>query len=187
MAREMRTVDLSSFDPSGLDRGRSKWVEILWWITRVLIVQSGVPWPSRVRRSLLVMFGARVGRGVYLRPGLRVHFPWKLTVGDNVWIGENTTILNLENVTIESNAALAHEVYIAAAGHDIRSPTFEYRNEPVIIRSGSWIATRAYIGPGVEIGTGAVVAACACVVADVEPHAIVGGVPARRLATRTIR
>lgn len=123
---------------------------------------------------------------MYIRPGLRVHFPWKLEIGNNVWIGENTTILNLETVVLEDNTALAHEVYLAAAGHDIRSRSFDYANLPIRIRSGSWVATRAYIGPGVTVGPGAVVAASACVVSDVLENEIVGGVPAKVIGQREI-
>ena len=183
---ESAHVDLSKFDGSSLDRGRSRIFEALWWGARVLIVQTGAPWPSVIRARLLRIFGAKVGHSVYIRPGLRVHFPWKLEIGNNVWIGENTTILNLETVVLEDNTALAHEVYLAAAGHDIRSRSFDYANLPIRIRSGSWVATRAYIGPGVTVGPGAVVAASACVVSDVLENEIVGGVPAKVIGQREI-
>ena len=104
-----------------------------------------------------------------------------------MWIGEGTTILNLEPVLLENDVALAHEVYIAAASHDVTDPNFRYANAPVTIRSGAWLATRAFIGPGVIVGNGAVVAACSVVVRDVDPFRIVAGSPARVVGERKIR
>lgn len=179
-------VRLSNFRPVGLERGRSRPVEVLWWLAKIAFVQSALPWPMRLKAAILRSFGAKIGRGLYIRPRVNIHFPWKLTVGDDVWIGEGTTILNLEEVRLESDVALAHEVYIAAAGHDIRDPTFAYANAPVVVHSGAWIATRAYVGPGVTVGYGAVVAAMACVVKDVPDASIVAGVPAAVIGQRAI-
>lgn len=184
---ERQSVDLSRFSTKGHHRGRPIIVAILWWLTKFLVVQSRFPWPSVVRRVLLVMFGAEIGHGFYVRPSVNIHYPWKLTIGDNVWLGEGSTILNLEHVEIENNVAIAHDVYIAAAGHDIEDPCFSYANRPVLIKSGAWLGTRCFVGPGVVIGRGAVIAAGAVVVKDVEDWAIVGGVPAKRIGTRVIR
>lgn len=180
------TVDLSTFKPTGLDRGRPKFVEALWMIVKLLIVQSRLPWPSYVRRAALVAFGAKIGTGFYIRPSVNIHFPWKLHIGDNVWIGEGCTILNLEKVTIGSNTALAHEVYISTGNHDIKKTDFPYANKPVIVESYIWIGTRAYISAGVKVKSGAVVAAGSVVTKDVDPWTIVGGVPARKLGERSL-
>ncbi|WP_104063721.1 WcaF family extracellular polysaccharide biosynthesis acetyltransferase [Arthrobacter sp. 4R501] len=178
------TVDLSRFSGQGLDRGRSRLVEILWWIAKLSIVQTRAPWPSSVRRAVLRLFGANIGQGFYIRPSVNVHFPWKLTIGDNVWIGEGCTILNLEPIVIRSNTAIAHEVYITSGGHDISSRDFAYENKPVLIESGVWLGTRSFVGAGVTVHRGAVVAAGAVVVKDVPEWAIVGGTPARVIGTR---
>lgn len=180
-------VDLSTFDARALNRGRPKYIEVLWLIAKFMIVQSRFPWPSCVRKSLLVCFGAKIGKGFYIRPSVNVHFPWKLIIGDNVWIGEGCTILNLENVEIRSNSALAHEVYVSTGNHDIRKSDFPYANKPVLIESCSWIGTRAFIGAGVHVKRGAVVAAGAVVIKDVDEWTIVGGIPASKLGIRTIK
>ena len=179
-------VQLSRFRPDGLERGRGRTIEILWWLAKLAFIQSGFPWPMSFKRWLLIRFGAKVGDGLYIRPRVNIHFPWKLICGDNVWIGEGTVILNLEPVTLEHDVALAHEVYIAAAGHDVTDEYFRYANAPVIVRSGAWLATRAFVGPGVEVGRGSVVSAGAVVVKNVEPGAIVAGVPAKVIGKRII-
>ncbi len=168
----------------GLTRGRPWWFEALWQVCKVVFFVTPIPWPSWLRRLLLIRFGARVGTGLYIRPGVNVHFPWKLDVGSHCWIGEGTVILNLAPVTIGDHVALGHQVYLAAGGHDIRSRTMAYKNAPITIGQGCWIATRAYVGPGVTIGQYAVVAAGAIVVKDVASFAIVGGNPAKEISHR---
>lgn len=58
------------------------------------------------------------------------------------------------------------------------------RAKPVGIGHDVWIGHGAVVMPGVSIGNGAVVGANAVVTHDVEPFAIVAGVPARRLRHR---
>ncbi|QDG68088.1 colanic acid biosynthesis acetyltransferase WcaF [Pseudarthrobacter sp. NIBRBAC000502772] len=186
MSKTHPLVNLAAFDGHGLDRGRSKAVEVAWWACKLAIIQTNFPWPSGVRKRVLTAFGAKIGSGFYMRPGVNIHFPWKFTAGDNVWIGDRCTILNLEPVRMGNNSALAHEVYLAAGGHDIRSPKFDYANAPITIGEGVWVGTRAYVGPGVEIGESAVVAAGAVVVRRVEASDIVAGVPARPIGRREI-
>jgi len=170
----------------GLNRGRSRHVEILWYICKLTFFLSPLPWPSGLRRRLLA-FGAKVGEGLYIRPGVNIHLPWKLTIGEHCWIGEDTVILNLAPVTLHDHVALAHQVSLAAAGHDIGSRTMAYRNAPIVIERGPWVATRAFVGPGVTIGEYAVVAAGAIVMRDVASRSVVDGNPAKEIARRVFR
>lgn len=187
MARPNGTSEVRNdlFDRTeGLTRGRSRLVEALWYLCKMVFFLPRFPWPSSLRRSLLVKFGAKIGKNLYMRPGVNIHFPWKLTVGRDCWIGEETVILNLAPVVIKDHVAIAHQVYLAAAGHDIRSRTMAYLNAPIVIEKGCWIATRAFVGPGVTIGEYAVVAAGAVVVKDVAARTIVGGNPAKEVGRR---
>jgi len=183
--RTLHRLDL--FDSSaGLDREKSKFVEILWHLVKCCFFLTPLPWPSSLKRLILISFGAVVGKGLYIRPRVNIHFPWKLEIGDYCWIGDRCELLNLEPIVFGDHVALAHDVYLAAGNHDIRSLTMSYANKPIYIKSGSWIATRAFIGPGVTIGEGCVVAACSVVVKSVEDGVVVAGNPARVIAQRTI-
>ena len=84
------------------------------------------------------------------------------------------------------SVALAHEVYLAAGSHKINSESMAYDNKPILINSNTWVATRAFIGPGVTIGSNCVVAACSVVVKDVADNSIVAGNPARLIRQREI-
>ena len=183
---DQHVIDLSKFTKDGFSRGRSWPVFAAWLLCRFFFFQTQFPWPSSLKASLLRLFGAKIGANLYIRPGVSIHLPWKLYVGDNVWIGDNCTILNLETVTLESNSALAHEVYLAAGGHDITHPQFAYKNRPIHVSRGVWIGTRALIGPGVMLEEHAIVAAGATVVKSVAEWTVVGGVPAVKIGERRI-
>lgn len=66
----------------------------------------------------------------------------------------------------------------------MNSATFKYIEGKVVIDDYAWVSTNAMIMPGVTIGEGAVVAAGAVVTRNVEPYAIVGGVPAKKIGER---
>jgi putative colanic acid biosynthesis acetyltransferase WcaF len=179
-------VRLDLFDKSSLDRGRPRVVEALWVLTRCFFFVTPLPWPDAMKRSLLRLFGARVGRGVIIRPGVYVHFPWRLAVGDHCWIGEGCQLLNIAPITFDDHVALGHQVYLAAGSHDIRSATMSGKYEPIRVKTGSWIASRAFIGPGVTVHERVVVGAAAVVMRDVGPDVVVAGNPAKVIGPRVI-
>lgn len=182
----MPQIRLDQFDHSKVDRGRSRFVEVLWFLVKWAFFDTALPWPYGFKRTWLRLFGAQVGKGVVIRTRVYVHFPWRLSIGDHCWVGDGTQLLSIAPITMEDHAALAHEVYLAAGGHDIRSATMAPKNEPITIKSGVWVATRAFIGPGVTIHENAVVGAGAVVTSDVEPNAIVTGNPAKAVREREI-
>ncbi|MFC1719544.1 putative colanic acid biosynthesis acetyltransferase, partial [Pseudomonadota bacterium] len=87
-------MHLDTFDNSRFERGRPWFVEVLWRVAEGLFLNTWVP-GSGWRSSLLRMFGAELGTGVVIKPYVRVKFPWKLSVGDHSWIGEDVWIDNL--------------------------------------------------------------------------------------------
>lgn len=164
--------NLSGFSGAGYDRGRNALWQVAWLLVSGLV--STRWWcPPSARASILRAFGATIGRGVNIRHGVRIHWPWKLTVGDNSWIGEQTWILNLEPVTIGSDVCISQGVLLCTGSHDRRSPTFEFDNAPIIVGDGAWIAARATVLRGSTIGHDAVVGATALVSDSVRPGALV--------------
>ncbi|MBP2268321.1 putative colanic acid biosynthesis acetyltransferase WcaF [Pseudarthrobacter sp. PvP004] len=120
---------------------------------------------------ILRAFGASIGQGVKIRHGVNIHWPWKLTLGDNVWIGVDAWILNLEPVTIGSDCCISQGVLLCTGSHSFDSPTFEFDNAPIVIGDGSWIGARATVLRGVNVGDACLVGASALVVKDVPPGA----------------
>lgn len=164
--------DLSGFTGAGYDVGRGKPAQALWLLTSGLVFTRW--WcPARLRVAILRAFGAQIGADVLVRHRVRVHWPWKLTVGDRSWIGEGAWLLNLEPITIGSDVCISQEVLLCSGSHDRNSPTFEFDNAPIVIGDGAWIATRATVLRGVVIGADAVVGAQALVTSTVPPGAVV--------------
>jgi len=172
-------VDLSVYDNSEFDRGASSVKEALWVVARWLFFQNAFPWPSSLRVELLRAFGAEIGSGAVIRSNVNISFPWRLKIGDHVWIGEDVGILSLAPVTIESSVCISQRAYLCTGSHDFRREDFRLKVAPITIRTGSWVAAASFIGTGVEIGSGAVVAAGSVVFKNVPPGARVRGNPAR--------
>jgi putative colanic acid biosynthesis acetyltransferase WcaF len=122
---------------------------------------------------VLRAFGAKIGDGVLIRYNAKIHWPWKLELGDGSWLGEESWILNLENVTIGSNTCISQQAFICTGSHDRESPTFEFDNAAITIGDSVWVATRATVLRGVRVGDGATVGAGALVVKDVPAGATV--------------
>jgi len=181
-------ADHSKFDPDrGFDRGRPRWIEALWVIIRAGFFMSSLPWPMSLKRRLLILFGAKIGQGFYIRPRVCIHFPWKLEVGNYCWIGDDCGLLNLEPIKIGDHVAIAHRVYLATGNHDYTDPCMSYRNRPIVIENGVWVASCAFIGPGVVIGEHAIIAAGAVVTKSVAPWKIMKGNPAVEVGTRILK
>lgn len=163
---------LAGFTGVGYERGRSIGVQIMWKLASGLLTSRWwCPMPLRV--GLLRRFGAVIGENVVFRHEVKVHWPWKLVVGDNSWIGEETWILNLEPVTIGSDVCISQGVLLCTGSHDRSSPTFEFDNAPIVVEDGAWVAARATVLRGCRIGADSVVGACALVTQDVAPGATV--------------
>lgn len=159
---------LAGFTGAGYDRGRGLGWQLGWMIISGLVTERW--WcPTQVRIAVLRAFGASIGSGVNLRHAVRIHWPWKLTIGDDSWIGERAWILNLEPVTLGTNVCISQDVLLCTGSHDHRSPTFEFDNAPIRVGDGAWIAARATVLRGVTVGADSVVGAAALVVSDVAP------------------
>lgn len=171
-------IDLSKFSSAHFDRGASSLKEALWIIVRALFFLPSWPWPSSVRIFLLRLFGADIGRGVVVRSRVNVWFPWRLVVGDHVWIGEEVFILNLAPVTVESHVCISQRAFLCTGSHDHRVSNFPLIVKPIVIHTGSWVAAQTFIGPGVSIGPNSVVGACGVAMEDVPEYVIVRGNPA---------
>lgn len=180
-------VRLDEFDArKGLDRGRPRWFEACWYLVKCAFFLSALPWPSALKRTLLRGFGAKVGRGVRIMPRTSIHFPWKLEIGDHCWIGQECEFLNFEPIRLGSHVALAHRVYVATGNHDYKDHTMPYRNAPIQIDDGTWVASCAFIGPGVHIGEHCVVTAGSVVNKSVPAWSIVQGNPAMVVRRRIL-
>jgi putative colanic acid biosynthesis acetyltransferase WcaF len=140
------------YSPSGFIR------LALWVIIQNTIFKTSF-FPSLLRIFALRTFGASIGSGVQIRRGVRIHFPWKLEIGDNCWIGEEVWFINHEQIKIGSNVCISQRSILCSGGHNFRSASLEYSHKPIEIKDGAWLCLDAKILPGVTIGQCSVVSA----------------------------
>jgi putative colanic acid biosynthesis acetyltransferase WcaF len=181
------SIDLSRPDNKELVRGVRLWFEALWYFFALPLLRSHLITSSWFRCVLLRMFGARIGKGVHVKPGLRVKFPWYLEVGEHAWLGEDLWIDNLAHVSIEDHCCLSQGAYLCTGNHDWSSVNMRLIRKPITCKRGSWVGAKAIIGPGVVVGAGAVICTGAVVtksVPDMEVHA---GNPAQFVRYRKLR
>jgi len=166
-------VRLNQFDSSlGLDRGAGKLKEVIWYLFKMFFFLSAFPFPSFMKVYLLRMFGAKVGENVNIKPRVNIHFPWKLEIGNDVWIGEEVFILNFEKITIGNNVCISQRTFICGGNHDYRLPSMPFRNGPIILNDGCWIGACCFIGPNVTVGVDSVLTVGSIVTSDVKSNLV---------------
>ena len=173
-----RGLRLDLYDNSDFDRGANRLVEIAWVVCKVLFFLNPWPWPSAMRATLLRIFGARIGQGVVIRSGVNITFPWRLIVGDHVWIGEDALLLTLAPVTIGSHVCLSQRIFLCTGSHDWKRKTFDLQTSPIVIEDQVWISSQAFVRPGTRVGMGSVVSAGSVVMKSVPANSMVRGNPA---------
>ena len=178
-------VDLSAYDNAWYQPGPF-WKRALWLALGERLVRSWLPF-SGMRTRLLRLFGASVGTGVTIKPGVRVKYPWFLVVGDHTWIGEDCWIDNLTTVRIGSNVCLSQGAYLCTGNHDWTDPAFGLRVAPVLCMDGSWAGAKSVLGPGATLGVCAVAAAGAVVTGVVPDYEIYAGNPATFARRRVLK
>lgn len=183
----MPQVDLSRFDNSWYRPGRSRLAQALWYFFGLPLLRCSWLPGSSYRTALLRLFGARVGRGVVIKPGVRVKYPWRLQVGDFSWIGEDVWIDNLADVRIGSHACISQGAYLCTGNHDWSDPHIGLIVRPAELGDASWIGARAIVTLGVTVGEGAVAAAGSLVRASIPAWEIHAGNPAMFVRQRLIR
>jgi putative colanic acid biosynthesis acetyltransferase WcaF len=180
------SVDLSRFDNAGYDPGRSFLIRTIWFLLGPPLLRCSVLPSSSFRRVLLRVFGAEIGRGSVIKPGVRVKYPWNLKAGEYCWFGEDSWIDNLAPVTLGDHVCISQGAYLCTGNHDWADPTFGLVTRPIRIGDGAWVAARASVGPGAVIGHCAVVGFGAVVSGSIPPYEIHGGNPAVFLRHREI-
>ena len=182
-------VDLSRFnnsDNTDLQLGRSFLMKTIWFLVGAPLLRLSILPSSGFRRALLRCFGAEIGTGVVIRPGVRVKFPWKFKAGKHCWIGEDCWIDNLAQVTLGNNVCLSQAAYLCTGSHNWSDPHFGLITRPIEISDGAWIAARVSVGPGTVISTHAVVGFGSVVTGVVPAYEIYAGNPAKFLRRREV-
>ncbi|BAY31556.1 transferase hexapeptide repeat containing protein [Nostoc carneum NIES-2107] len=164
--------------------GAPYWKQLLWYFIGSPLLESYWLPMSSLKVWILRSFGANIGQQVRIKPGVKVKFPWRLSIGDFAWIGENAWIDNLAPVIIESHVCLSQGVYLCTGNHNWNHPDFKLMPAPIYIQESSWIAAKCIIGPGVTVGRGAVLTLGGVTGSSLDPMIIYAGNPAQPIKKR---
>ncbi len=181
------TVQLRTYDNSWYYPGASLLKRSLWFFLGQPLLRSAWIPSSRMRVSLLRIFGSRIGRRVVIKPSVEVKYPWHLSVGDDCWIGERVWIDNLTAVRLGSNVCVSQGAYFCTGNHNWSDPSFGLMIAPVELCDGAWAGAMCVLTPGTVLGEGAVAAAGAVVHGKVPDYEIFAGNPARFVKGRVIQ
>lgn len=180
-------VKLGTFTTRNFNKGANSLKIVLWYFVNALIVRASWNPFMGIKVFLLRFFGAKIGRGLVIKNNVCIKFPWKLTIGENVWLGENCWIDNLDYVTIGNNVCISQGALLLTGNHDYTLSTFDYRNAPITIEDGAWIGAKTIVCPGVTVKNHAILTVGSIATKDMEEYGIYQGNPAVLIRTRFVK
>jgi len=178
--------NLRSFKPPQTFRDRSPIVVQLWWLVDFLFFKLSPQVMYGWRRYLLRLFGAKIGKGAIIRPSATITYPWKISIGDHSWIGDNVDLYSLGDIEIGANVVISQRSYLCAASHDYTKEAFPIWSKKITIEDECWLATDVYVAPGITIGKGSVVGARSSVFKDLPSGMVCVGSPAKPIKRRVM-
>jgi putative colanic acid biosynthesis acetyltransferase WcaF len=145
------------------------------------------PKPLHAWRSFLLRcFGAKVGKGVHVYPGVKIWAPWNLVLDDGCGVANDAILYSQGNIHIGRLAVISQGAHICAGTHDYTKRGFPLITKPIFIGAETWIAAEAFIHPGVSIGEGSVIGARSVVNKDMPAWMICAGHPCKPIIQRVI-
>ncbi|MFN4144380.1 MAG: WcaF family extracellular polysaccharide biosynthesis acetyltransferase [Runella sp.] len=177
-------TDLTRFDNSWYKRP-PLWKNILWIVASWALVRPTLV-PVGFKCRVLRFFGAKVGKGVMIKPNVNIKYPWLLNIGDYVWIGEGVWIDNLAQVTLASHVCLSQGAMLLTGNHDYTVPTFDLKVGEIHLEEGVWIGAKSVVCPGVRGFSHAVLAVGSVATKHLAPYGIYQGNPAQWVRERKL-
>lgn len=184
--RQMLTTDLSKYDNSSYQPGAGSLKRLLWYYVNIFFFKSAL-WPSSgLKCKLLRLFGAKIGKGVNIKPSVNIKYPWRLTVGDYTWIGENSWIDNLDDVVIGKHCCISQGAMLLTGNHNYRLSTFDLMTGKIVLEDGAWVGAFSIVCPGVTCKSHSLLAVNSVAVRNLAAYTIYQGNPAVKVRERTI-
>ncbi|MDF2437036.1 MAG: acetyltransferase [Bacteroidota bacterium] len=181
----MIETDLSKFNNAWYDPGAGSVKRTLWYFTNSVFLNSSFPL-SGFKIFLLRIFGAEMGNGITIKPHVNIKYPWRLKIGDHVWIGEYAWIDNLANVTIADHVCISQGALLLCGNHNYKKDTFDLIIGEIVLEKGVWIGAKSIVCPGVKCFSHAVLSAGSVATSDLPSYGIYQGNPAKKIRERVI-
>lgn len=178
-------TSLSSFNNSWYKPGASFFKRALWLMISSAFVASRFP-SGGVKKFWLRLFGARIGKGVVIKPSVTIKYPWLLEIGDYSWIGEQVWIDNLVLVKIGSDCCISQGAMLLTGNHNYKKTTFDLVTGEITLEDGAWIGAKAVVCPGVRCASHSLLTVGSVATTSLEAYMIYQGNPAVKIRERKI-
>jgi putative colanic acid biosynthesis acetyltransferase WcaF len=166
--------------------GASRVKQMLWYLVNICFFKNPLNIISSSKAFLLKAFGAKLGKGVVIKPSVNIKYPWKLSIGNHTWIGEGVWIDNLSEVMIGSNVTLSQGALLLTGSHNHTRVTFDFISLPIILEDGVWIGAKAVVFGGVTCGSHSILGIASVAETDLKPYLIYKGNPSIAVLERVI-
>lgn len=180
-------VDLRDYSLSGYDRGKPSWFVMLWWLVQAIAFPLSLHNFNSWRCLLLRIFGAKIGRGVVIRPTSRFTYPWKVEIGDYSWIGDDVVFYSVDRIIVGAHSVISQKSYLCTGSHDLSRRSFDLITAPIKIGNGVWIASDCFVAAGVTIDSNSVVGARSSVFNSIPKCQVAWGTPCKCHYPRTVK
>ncbi len=158
----------------------------LWVFVNALFFNNDFSVINGLKIYILRLFGAKIGLNVTIKPSVSIKYPWFLSVGNHVWIGENVWIDNLVEVVIGDNVCLSQGAMLLTGNHNYSKKTFDLMVGKIHLQDGSWIGARSVVCPNVTLHSHSVLAVGSVATKNLDAYAIYQGNPAVKVRDRII-
>lgn len=157
---------------------KNRFYRLCWNITWVVFCRWTPKQLWWYRKFFLVLFGAKLGYKADVRASAKVWSPRNLEMGHNCLVAEKVDIYNVASIKIGDLVIVSQRTWLCTASHDYENIGFPLVCRPINIEKDVWVASEAFIGPGVVVREGSVVAARAVLVKSTERYGVYAGNPA---------
>ena len=179
-------TDLSKYDNSWYSPGSSL-KRSFWYLINEICIRNPFNPSSTSKIFLLRLFGAKIGQNVVIKPKVNIKYPWKLSIGNNCWIGESVWIDNLDEVILEDNVCLSQGSFLICGNHNYKKESFDLMIAPITIKEGGWVGAKSIVGPGVTLESHSVLSIGSVATSNLDAYSIYRGNPAIKVKDRILK
>lgn len=177
--------DLSKFNNKWYNPGNPV-KRFVWYFVNAIFFNSSFPFIG-IKITLLKLFGCKVGKGVVIKPYVNIKYPWRLKVGNYVWIGEQAWIDNLGLIVLHDNVCISQGAMLLCGNHHYKKSSFDLVIGNITLEEGSWIGAKAVVCPGVKVGSHAILTVGSIATTHLKAWGIYQGNPAQIIKERIIK
>ena len=165
---------------------KNRMLRVLWSIIYITLFKFS-PKPLHFWRALLLrMFGAKIGKGAHIYPGVKIWAPWNIIIGEKTGIASGVNLYSQGKIKIGNNTVISQGAHLCTGTHDYRIKGFPLFTKPIEIGDNVWIAADVFIHPGINIGEGSIIGARSVVDRNIDSWKVCSGHPCKQIKTRVL-